>query len=1247
MNHALTGLLAALLATTAFAQLPANFTNELLFDTGGQPTSVKFLPDGRMLVMDKGGVITISDSTIVPVTPVVYMTVPNVEAMEERGAISLVLDPDFTLNGYFYIYYKNFPSERFRISRFIHLGSSGDAGSEVMIWEDNETATDCCHYGGGLAFGPDGHLFLSTGDEFDGAQAVDLTRAGGKVHRIEADGTVPTSNPFYDGPGLNLDSIWAYGLRNPYSMHWDLQTERLLIAEVGGNVTTTAQEDLHLGREGANYGWPNCEGACGNPNFPTCNCGTTDDPLFTYAHNGGDAAIICGVVYYGVQFPSSYQGAFFYADYVAGEIRYLTFDGAGTSVLSDTVFEPSAGPVVSFTEGPDGALYYTCIDGKVRRIVYAGGNQAPVITQASASVSAGLAPLSVDFDGLATDFETDPVSYLWIFGDGSQLAGQNVSHTYTGNGPYSAYLIASDALHSTVSTAIEIAVGQPPVATITSPLDMSLFRAGQSIGLAASASDPDGVLGEWSYSWDIDFVHLTHVHPTVTGQGGSAGNFPIPTSGHDFSTSTAFSMELTVTDADGLTDVASVTILPDKVDLTFDTVPSGMIVFLDDIPHVTPFVYDTLIDFEHTLRVEEVRCENFNQLIFSAWSDAGAAEHVLVVPDADTNVVATYMPGGPCSVPVTSGLVAFFEADAGVTTSGSTVTSWEDMSGTGNDMTPVGDPKIVIDELSEHAVIRFDGINDSLERTTGVIGFPIGVLDRSIFTVAKYRSGGWGGFSYGNSLCNRTLGVGVAPGGNLGLQGLCAGNDFVSTSLGAGAGWMTHSVLIDGDRYYHYTNGTQIDLGLHAFETVNAKMAVGASLDGLTHVDMDIAEILVYDRLLTEPERLAVEEYLELKYFGAPCAGAMDCNSNGIPDDCELGSPGRALAFDGGGDYVDLPDQSLADDFTFEAWVKLEGDPPAASDGVVASSSLTAHMNFGGGSARLFNGSTNAVVANTPAILDTWTHYTITRSGTSMKIYTNGLPDGLGTWSGVFEVAVLGRSVAGFLDGELDEVRLWDVARSDAEVLSNYDRTVATNSPGLISCWRFDDSFVDQSVRDFSGALQHGTLGVDALAAADDPDRIASSAPVLVLADLDGNGIPDECDCQSTNYCIGAPNAVGPGALITYSGTLSVVANDLVLEASGCPGGEFGIFYYGTSQPNVPFGDGNRCVGGMTARFPIISASGAGTASYAVDYTMPSYAAVEIKPGSSWNFQYWYRDPLGPLGTSFNLSDALNLSFCQ
>jgi hypothetical protein len=134
------------------------------------------------------------------------------------------------------------------------------------------------------------------------------------------------------------------------------------------------------------------------------------------------------------------------------------------------------------------------------------------------------------------------------------------------------------------------------------------------------------------------------------------------------------------------------------------------------------------------------------------------------------------------------------------------------------------------------------------------------------------------------------------------------------------------------------------------------------------------------------------------------------------------------------------------------------------------------------------------------------------------------------------------------------------------------------------------------------------------------------------------------CSSPST-YCVAAANSNGPGALIGWSGSNSVSANDLVLQVTGAATTVSGIFFYGPNQTQVPFGDGFLCLSGSLQRLPVVVTSLAGNASYAIDLTQPTASAAPIVAGETWNFQFWYRDPPGNLAP-FNVSDGLNVPFC-
>lgn len=144
--------------------------------------------------------------------------------------------------------------------------------------------------------------------------------------------------------------------------------------------------------------------------------------------------------------------------------------------------------------------------------------------------------------------------------------------------------------------------------------------------------------------------------------------------------------------------------------------------------------------------------------------------------------------------------------------------------------------------------------------------------------------------------------------------------------------------------------------------------------------------------------------------------------------------------------------------------------------------------------------------------------------------------------------------------------------------------------------------------------------------------------------DVNQNGVPDACECIVTSYCSTSPNSVGPGALMSYGGTVSVGLNNLTLLCTGCPPNASGLFFYGPQQTQVVFGNGFRCVAGLITRTGVTVASSGGIAGRTLNYaSLPANAAITA--GSTKNFQFWYRNPAGG-GAGFNLSDGLSILFC-
>ncbi len=148
--------------------------------------------------------------------------------------------------------------------------------------------------------------------------------------------------------------------------------------------------------------------------------------------------------------------------------------------------------------------------------------------------------------------------------------------------------------------------------------------------------------------------------------------------------------------------------------------------------------------------------------------------------------------------------------------------------------------------------------------------------------------------------------------------------------------------------------------------------------------------------------------------------------------------------------------------------------------------------------------------------------------------------------------------------------------------------------------------------------------------------------------DYDLNGVLDACECLTNNYCLAAGNSAGTQAIISGQGSLALSDNNFSLGVVGAPAFKPGIFFYAGTQTQLFVGEGVLCVGPTVKRLqPVVLTDAGGAVVFPLDFTQPplNTGAFGVTPLSTWNFQFWYRDPLGgPAG--FNLSDGLEVTFC-
>jgi glucose/arabinose dehydrogenase len=352
---------AAIAVVAAYPQLPA-FTRPLAYArTDGDPQRA-------FVATQDGAVYAFNDATTATGTTL-FMDIRDrvTDAGGELGLLGFAFDPDYGDNGYVYVNYN--PSfdatganpRRTVIARFRVAGnpSAVDPATETPLLTFEQPFDN--HNGGWLGFGPDGKLYVASGDGGSGGDpnnfAQSLDTLLGKILRLNADGTIPSDNPFVGVAGR--DEIWAYGLRNPFRASFDRGSGELIAGDVG----QSQREELDVIVRGGNYGWRKYEGTLVfNATDP--DPGNALPPLYEYGHGNGRCTVIGGHVYRGAAL-TGHAGAYFFADFCSGELWRLTRSGAAVTVaLAGNI----PGNPTSFGEDLAGELYVTSFDGKVYKL---------------------------------------------------------------------------------------------------------------------------------------------------------------------------------------------------------------------------------------------------------------------------------------------------------------------------------------------------------------------------------------------------------------------------------------------------------------------------------------------------------------------------------------------------------------------------------------------------------------------------------------------------------------------------------------------------------------------------------------------------------------------------------------------------------------------------------------------------------------------------------------------------------------
>ena len=332
------------------------------------PVGISNAGDSRLFVVEKAGYIRVVTSGG-NVLGTAFLDVHTlVSGGGEQGLLGLAFHPDYFTNGFFYVNYTDLSGHdvvaRYTVSGDPTTSNVADPLSGVPVLTIDDPFAN--HNGGDLHFGPDGYLYIGTGD---GGGACDPNDAGqdpnallGKMLRIDVDTgspyAIPPTNPFV-GSLTTREEIWALGLRNPFRFSFDRANGHLYIADVGQNALEEIDFQLASSTGGENYGWDCREGfsASGCMTMATCApLSMFTDPVHEYSHSDGRCSVTGGYIYRGAQFPDL-AGHYFFADYCSSDVYSLnTADNVTFTLESFGV--PLAGlHPTSFGEDADGEIY--------------------------------------------------------------------------------------------------------------------------------------------------------------------------------------------------------------------------------------------------------------------------------------------------------------------------------------------------------------------------------------------------------------------------------------------------------------------------------------------------------------------------------------------------------------------------------------------------------------------------------------------------------------------------------------------------------------------------------------------------------------------------------------------------------------------------------------------------------------------------------------------------------------------------
>lgn len=329
---------------------------------------------GRLFVAEQRGVITVFSNEKETDEAGVFLDIQNRvnDSFNEQGLLGLAFHPDYEENGTFYVNYTAAAPDRTVISRFRvseEDHNRADLTSEEELLSYTQPYNN--HNGGHLAFGPDGYLYIASGDGGGAGDpennAQNRSNLLGAILRIDVDNPgdgenyrIPAGNPYAGNEEGYREEIFAHGLRNPWRFSFDADTGTLWAGDVG----QSEREEINIIEGGLNYGWNITEGSACFPPGTECSKEGLELPVFEYDHSNGNRSVTGGFVYRGSDLPRL-QGLYIYADFISGRIWAL--DPSDLSNPENTELYQADFNIASFGVDEQGEIYIAGFDGNIYR----------------------------------------------------------------------------------------------------------------------------------------------------------------------------------------------------------------------------------------------------------------------------------------------------------------------------------------------------------------------------------------------------------------------------------------------------------------------------------------------------------------------------------------------------------------------------------------------------------------------------------------------------------------------------------------------------------------------------------------------------------------------------------------------------------------------------------------------------------------------------------------------------------------